>query len=303
MRSHTHLTKVSGVELHWEETGSGPTVVLVHGLTDWHRTWAPITPLLAERGYRVVAVDLPGHGFSARPDVDYTLDWNAKLLGAFIDAIGIDRFAVLGHSYGGGVAQMLSLTHASRIDHLALIAPGGFGKEVNLAVRLVSVPWVWPLFGQSFLVPLMYATAPLGGRDNTDLADRAKANSRPGTARALSRTVRDVVRFRGQVRHFLDRAYDAPFVPPMTLFWGDRDQVLPVSQAERVCEEVVGARLVRFANAGHYPHHDEPEAFTAALVRALGSTDTEPVTLPKRAPSRADVRHVAAQHLRGPIRE
>lgn len=283
MRSYSHLTTVSGVELHWQETGSGPAVVLVHGLMDWHRTWAPITSRLALRGYRVVAVDLPGHGFSARPDVDYTLDWNAKLVGAFIDAIGIDRFSVVGHSYGGGVAQMLSLTHAERIDHLALIAPGGFGKEVGLAVRLVSVPWVWPLFGQSWLVPLMVATAPLGGRDNSDLEERAKANSRPGTARALSRTVRDVVRLRGQVRHFLDRAYEAPFVPPLTLFWGDRDHLLPVAHAERACEQVTGARLVRFPDAGHYPHHDNPETFTEALVRALESGDAAPVTLPERA--------------------
>jgi pimeloyl-ACP methyl ester carboxylesterase len=280
LRSHTHITKISGVDIHWEETGAGPAVVLVHGLSDWHRTWSPIAPLLAARGYRVVAVDLPGHGFSGRPDVPYTLEWNARVIGAWIDAVGLDRFSVVGHSYGGGVAQMLTLTHAARIDHIGLIAPGGFGNEVNLAVRLVSVPYVWPLLGQSLLVPLMFLTAPLGGRDNKDLAARAAVNGRPGTARALSRTARDVIRMKGQVRHFFDYAYDADFVPPTTVFWGDRDHVLPVAQATRACEALQGMRLVRFPNAGHYPHHDEPKNFTNELVGSLESKDAPTVTLP-----------------------
>ena len=319
MSTKSSTTKVCGVDIHWEETRpepnrgtarelrgpnpgtarelrgaspetageprgpsheTAPTIILIHGLTDWHRTWSPITPLLAARGYRVLAVDLPGHGFSGRPDVSYALDWNAKLIGAWIDAIGVDRMALLGHSYGGGVAQMLTLTHAARISHLALVAPGGFGREINLAVRLVSVPWVWPTIGQSMLVPLMYLTAPLGGRDNKDLAERAKVNARPGTARALSRTVRDVIRIRGQRRHFFDYAYDAPFVPPMTIFWGDRDHVLPVAQATRACESVTGARLVRFPSAGHYPHHDEPAAFTNALISSLEMKDAPLVRLP-----------------------
>lgn len=279
MRARTHIAKVSGVDLHWEERGAGPCVLLLHGLTDWHRTWSPVASRIAERGFRVIALDLPGHGFSGRPDVPYTLSWNARLVGAWVDAVGIDRLSIVGHSYGGGVAAMLSLTHAERIDHLALVASGGFGPEVNLPIRVASVPYFLPLVGLGRIARL---TAPIGGRNNHDLAERAAVNSRPGSARAVMRTLRDVIRWRGQIRHFLDHAYDAPFVPPMTLFWGEDDRVLPIAQAARVTQHLSGVRLVRFAGAGHYPHHDEPDAFTRELVRALTKRAPK-VTLPTRA--------------------
>jgi len=278
MRASTHITKVSGIDLHWEECGAGPCVVLLHGLTDWHRTWAPVASRIAERGFRVIALDMPGHGFSGRPDVSYTLSWNARIVGAWVDAVGIDRFSAVGHSYGGGVAAMLSITHAARIDHLALVAPGGFGREVNLPIRVASVPYFLSMVGLGRIAKL---TAPIGGRNNEDLEERAAVNSRPGSARAVSRTLRDVIRWRGQVRYFLDHAYEAPFVPPMTLFWGEHDKVLPVAQAARVADDLSGTRLVRFEASGHYPHHDEPERFTNELERALRERAPK-VTLPAR---------------------
>jgi len=228
---------------------------------------------------------MPGHGFSGRPDVPYTLSWNARLVGAWVDAVGIERLSVVGHSYGGGVAAMLSLTHAARIDHLALVAAGGLGREVNLPVRVASVPFFLSAVGLGRIARL---TAPIGGRNNHDLAERAAVNSRPGSARAVSRTLRDVIRWRGQVRHFLDHAYDAPFVPPMTLFWGANDRVLPIAHATRTQQMLSGVRLVRFEESGHYPHHDEPQRFTSELERALSKRGPK-VTLPVQR-SGADAR-------------
>jgi pimeloyl-ACP methyl ester carboxylesterase len=290
IRERAHTQKILGVDIHWLESfGLEPasetalasqstiprtredarTVVLIHGLSDWHRAWQEVTVRLVAQGYRVLALDLPGHGLSGRTDVPYTLEWNALVVGAWLDALKVERPYVVGHSYGGGVAQMLVLTHAQRIEKLALVAPGGFGRRVNVALRFAAMPFLLQNLGDGLLRPITYLAGPVGGRKNWDAEERVWANTRPGTARALYRTVRDVIRVQGQVRHFLDRAHEAPFVPPVGIFWGDRDRVLPVSHAKRLPKYLHYARIVRFPDAGHYPHHDDPEGFTRALVSFL----------------------------------
>src|SRR5258708_26259998 len=109
--------------LAWPELGAGPPLVLLHGLGDSHRTWRRVASRLAER-FRVLLPDLPGHGLSDRPDAPYTLDWYAETMLAWLDAIGVPTTSVVGHSYGGGVAQWMVLAQRDRIERLALVAPG-----------------------------------------------------------------------------------------------------------------------------------------------------------------------------------
>lgn len=279
MSREAHVTKVLGVDVHWVEQGEGPAVVLIHGLLDWHRSWDPIVPRLVDRGFRVLALDLPGHGLSGRTDVPYTLEWNAHVVGAWMDVANVERACVVGHSYGGGVAQMLCLTHAERMDRLALVAPGGFGREVNMAVRLAALPFLVERLGPSWLSVITKAAGPLGGRDESDAEERLWVASRPGTARALHRTVRDVIGVGGQVRHFMDRAMEAPHVPPVSVYWGDKDRVIPFSQSRHLPTYLEGARIFRFAGAGHYPHHDYPEALTNDLVAFFRDDHAEPASV------------------------
>ncbi len=279
MKPRANVTKVSGVDVHWVEQGKGPAVVLIHGLLDWHRAWDPIVPRLVARGFRVLALDLPGHGLSGRTDVPYTLEWNARLVGSWLDVANVDHANFVGHSYGGGVAQMLILTHAARMDRLALVAPGGFGREVTMAVRLAALPFLVERLGQPWLTVITRATGPLGGRLALDAEERRWVAQRPGTARALHRTVRDVIGMSGQVRHFMDRALEAPHVPPVAVYWGDKDRVIPFSQAKHLPTYLQGARIFRFAGAGHYPHHDHPEAVTTDLVAFFRDEHAEPVSV------------------------
>ncbi|HEU4533117.1 MAG TPA: alpha/beta fold hydrolase, partial [Polyangiaceae bacterium] len=133
--------QVEGVPLHWLEFGErgGETpVVLLHGLNDSHATWRRIAPALA-RDRLVLALDLPGHGFSGRPDASYELAWYARIVGRWFESSGLERVDVVGHSFGGGVAQMLLLDHRPRLRRLVLAAPGGLGKDIAFALRLASL--------------------------------------------------------------------------------------------------------------------------------------------------------------------
>src|SRR6185437_16400164 len=129
MLGHPRTAVVDGISLAWTEVGRGDPLVLLHGIGDSHRTWRRVAPRLAEH-YRVLLLDLPGHGLSARPDAPYTLDWYADMVHGWLDAVGVDRTPIVGHSFGGGVAQWMVLSRRARIDRLALVAPGGLGRSV-----------------------------------------------------------------------------------------------------------------------------------------------------------------------------
>jgi pimeloyl-ACP methyl ester carboxylesterase len=263
------LTRVEGVEVHSAAAGSGRPVVLVHGLGDSHRTWDRIVPALAQTR-RVLAPDLPGHGLSERPDASYTLDWYSHMLARWVDAMGLEDVDVVGHSFGGGVAQRLLLDLPGRVRRLALVAPGGLGREVGLGLRLLSLTPLVERIGQPFMAPFTrLGLRALGDvYDDEEIGWLAWTNGRPGSARGLSRTVRDVIDWRGQTRHFLDSAHEVAALPPLALYWGTRDPVIPIGQAHRTAGLLEGALFTPF-ECGHFPHRERADSFARALVGFL----------------------------------
>src|SRR5438067_49122 len=140
------------VTLHWTEAGQGRPILFLHGLSDSHRTWRKISPSL--EGRRILMLDLPGHGMSSRPDAPYTLDWNATQIARWIEQLDLWDLDLVGHSYGGGVAQWLLLKCRPRIRRLGLVSSGGLGREVFPWLRIASVPFVIEAFGQRWMGPI-----------------------------------------------------------------------------------------------------------------------------------------------------
>ncbi|MGZ6123693.1 MAG: alpha/beta fold hydrolase [Myxococcales bacterium] len=267
-----HLTRVRGVHLHWAEAGSGRATVLLHGVCDSHRAWRKVVPALS-RARRLLMPDLPGHGLSDRPDAPYTVDWYGWMIGAWIDALGLKDFDLVGHSFGGGVAQMLLLTHAERIDRLALVGSGGLGHEVTFALRLWSGLRAAERLAQPFVAPgtRLALASLLPGSEPEDVAFMSWMNAMPGTGRALSRTVRAAIDWKGQKLQFLDRAEELPrLLPRIALFWGNRDTIIPVEHAQALLGRMEHVTLTQFEGCGHWPQLEQPEAFSLALTRFLG---------------------------------
>jgi pimeloyl-ACP methyl ester carboxylesterase len=267
-----HLTRVSGVHLHWAEAGRGRPTILLHGVCDSHRAWRKVVPALS-RSRRLLMPDLPGHGLSDRPDAPYTVDWYGWMVGAWIDSLGLRSFDLVGHSYGGGVAQMLLLTHAGRIDRLALVGSGGLGHEVSFALRLWSAlrsaeRVAQPLVARGTRVAL---ASLLPGSDPEDVDFMSWMNAMPGTGRALSRTVQAAIDWKGQKLQFFDRAAELPrLLPRMALFWGNRDPIIPVEHAKALVARAEHITLTEFEGCGHWPQLEQPEAFAVALSAFLG---------------------------------
>jgi pimeloyl-ACP methyl ester carboxylesterase len=267
-----HLSRLSGLHLHWAELGQGPAVILLHGLCDSHRTWHKVAPRLAP-SHRVLMPDLPGHGLSDRPDAAYTVDWYAEVIGEWIQELGLESFDLVGHSFGGGVAQVLLVTHGHRVGRVALVAPGGLGRKVSLGLRLWSAAKPSELLTQPFIASStrLGMSALLPAADPEEVAHLSWLNAMPGTARSLSRTVESAIDWRGQKQTFFDRAHELAVMPPLRLFWGDRDPNVPIEHAEEMVRRLSGVTLVRFDGCGHFPHQEQVDAFVDALSAFLSA--------------------------------
>src|SRR5918998_2096009 len=132
------------VDLHghrviYRIAGSGPPVVLIHGMVNSSRHWERVALALADR-YTVIAPDLIGHGDSATPRGDYSLGAHAAVIRDVLSSIGVDRASIVGHSLGGGVAMQFFWQFPQRTERLALVSSGGLGREVSPLLRSMALP-------------------------------------------------------------------------------------------------------------------------------------------------------------------
>src|SRR5437879_880964 len=131
---------VDGLRLHYVVAGSGPAVILVHGLGGFAETWRHNVGALASRA-TVYSLDLPGFGDSAKPPARYRLGYFAEALRGFMDGMSIAQASLVGHSLGGAVSVTYALTHPSRVERLALVGGvvPGCGYRPSWIYRLVAV--------------------------------------------------------------------------------------------------------------------------------------------------------------------
>ena len=269
-----------GHDVHYRREGWGPVVLLIHGVTGSSATWEDVIPFLSER-HTVIAPDLLGHGDSAKPRGDYSLGANASLLRDLLLALGHERATIAGHSLGGGIAMQMAYQFPERIERLVLVASGGLGRQVTPLLRAVALPGaelVLPLLASE---PLVSAGAKVGGwlartglRIGSDMAAMAGgvASLRDIEARrAFVHTARSVIDVGGQRVSATDKLYLAQAVPTLIL-WGDRDPIIPARHGIRAHELMPCSRLRIFEGAGHFPHHDDPAGFAAALTEFVDTT-------------------------------
>jgi pimeloyl-ACP methyl ester carboxylesterase len=271
---------VHGYRRAFVHCGSGPALLLIHGIGDSSDTWRELIPILA-RTHTVVAPDLLGHGRSAKPRADYSVAGYANGMRDLLSILGIDRATIVGHSLGGGVAMQFAYQYPDRCERLVLISTGGVCPEVHPLLRMAA----WP--NADFVLPLLqtrpvHALGQLGfrllksmdsdlGRDADDLLRVFDALPDITSRRAFIRTLRSVVDFRGQAVTMLDRCYLAEGMPVL-LVWGARDAVIPVDHARIAHAAMPSSRLVVFERSGHFPHRREPARFLGALEDFLETT-------------------------------
>ena len=202
-----------------------------------------------------------------------------------LTVLDIDRVTVVGHSLGGAVAGQFAYTFPERCERLVLVATGGITHRVSPLLRLAAVPnadLLMPVFG---IPALKLGARVVGGvlrrlgtdlgRDSGELLKVFDALPDAGARRAIVRTLRSGVDWRGQVITMLDRVYLAENMPILIL-WGAHDAIIPVDQAFLAADAMPGSRLEIFEDAGHFPHRSDPERFVAAVRAFLEDTTPSP---------------------------
>jgi pimeloyl-ACP methyl ester carboxylesterase len=272
---------VHGHRRAFVKRGSGPAILLLHGLGCDHHTWDPVIDSLA-RDFTVIAPDLLGHGSSDKPRADYSVGGYANAMRDLLALLDIDKVTVVGHSLGGGVAMQFAYQYPQLCERLVLVAPGGFGPEVTPAIRVITTPGFHQVAGLLTLPGLRHAG--VAGlrllsqsrlprtRDLDQVAVILESLRDVSTRAAIRHVVRAVVDWRGQIITMSDRAYLAGRIPTCVI-WGDDDSVIPTKHAE-VAEVVVPhAKVEIVPNAGHFPHRDHPQRFAKLMRDFIRSTE------------------------------
>lgn len=273
---------IHGYRRAYRIAGSGPALLLIHGIGDNSTTWEPVHAKLAQR-FTVIAPDLLGHGKSDKPRADYSVAAYANGMRDLLSVLDIDRVTVVGHSLGGGVAMQFAYQFPQLVQRLILVGAGGVTKDVNVALRLASLPMggeALALLRLPLVLPALQtvgkaAGALVGstrvGRDLPDVLRILADLPEPTASSAFTRTLRAVVDWRGQVVTMLDRCYLTESVP-VQLIWGDQDVVIPVSHAHMAHAAMPGSQLEIFKRSGHFPFHDDPDRFVEVVQRFIDST-------------------------------
>jgi haloalkane dehalogenase len=283
------LVRVEGEAMHSIDEGQGPPIVFVHGTPTWSFEYRQLVSALSG-SRRCIAPDHLGFGLSARPkDADYRPEAHARRFGLFMDALALDRFALVVHDYGGPIALDWAIENADRLEHLVVLNSWmwPFDEDPTMAKRARMVNgWLGRMLYRHANASLrMIMPSAYGDRSKLTREIHAQylslfpdPDSRELVLYALARALlgaSDYYRSLWQRRSALARV-------PMTIVWGMKDSAFQPPFLARWEEAFPHARVVRLESAGHWPHEEEPERVLAAL---------EPIAHPPDAPeSRAPAR-------------
>jgi pimeloyl-ACP methyl ester carboxylesterase len=261
--------------------GSGPPVVLIHGMLNSSSHWQSVAMELA-RDHTVVAPDLIGHGDSAAPRGDYSLGAHAASIRDLLAAIEIDRASIVGHSLGGGVAMQFFYQFPQRVERLVLVSSGGLGREVSPMLRTAALPGVSAILSLTIQPRVLAALAGTGRRMRERalvggvylqaIARALRPLENADARQAFLTTLRSVIDVHGQRVSATDRLYLLESMPTM-IVWGERDNTIPLIHGRRAHEAIPHSFFRTLPDAAHFPHLEDPDGLSRLLREFIQETD------------------------------
>jgi len=268
---YSWFTSVDGVRIHYQEAGEekAPPIILIHGFISSNLVWTPILLPLAQEGFRVIAPDLPGYGYSDKPaKARYTISEQARAVIGLMDQLQIKKATVVGASYGGAIAATMALDYADRVQKLVLVgAVTNDDARKRFLLRVSCLPLIGDIATPLFLgsrwilrkrMQNMYRRMRRPVNEQM-VAARHHLLATANTHRAMIRTARAWSANRIQS--------DASLIRQATLLvWGDEDDYIPIDNAFRLRDTMPQAKLLIFRNCGHLPPAEHPEKFVEAVA-------------------------------------
>ena len=262
------------MRISYVDAGDGPLILLLHGLGHSTHGWRKVIGPLAAAGYRVMAVDLPGFGYSDKPG-GYNLEAFVGFVRDWLDLHCVERAAVVGNSMGGAIAAAFAALRPERTGALVLVDPGGFGKEVTWMLRLAGLRLLrmFPrrLSRRQVRRGMRYVFADPAVIEDEDVDRIVELDETQGTRAAFFEIAHNAIGLRGvrPDQHLADLARD--ITAPTLVMWGERDRVIPPSHAQLAMDSIHDAELVMIESCGHCPQLEVPQRFSDEVLRFLAA--------------------------------
>lgn len=257
---------VYGARIHYVEAGSGPTVILLHGLGADVSSWAMTIGPLA-KSYRVIALDQIGFGRSDKPMLNYRVSTLVDFLDGFYKELKIDRASLVGNSLGGWTAAAFALAHPEKVDRLVMVNSAGFKITEGFEPKIAA--WLNPstLDDTKQILSLIFYNKQMFVNDAMAaqmLTRKVIANDGYTVQRFIDSIMRGDDMLDGRlsgVKH------------PTLVVWGRQDLLTPLAMGERFKKEIPNSQLLVFEKCGHVPQIEKAADFNAAVMRFLKGED------------------------------
>jgi pimeloyl-ACP methyl ester carboxylesterase len=267
---------VNGINTrYWHMGDNGSTIILLHGGNGSIEFWLYNIANLA-RHHQVYAVDMVGSGKSDYPDGSYSLAYQADFLHGFMAALELDAATLIGNSMGGGVALEFTRLYPDRVDKLVLVDSMGFGKEISLGIRLITLPAIVNLLRPGrWMIPAML-------RSNFYRGDRLPSEwlelrypifAIPGRNRVILRLGQSNFNLAGVLPEVYQPivASLADITQKTLIIWGEFDRIIPVKHAYIAAAGLPNNQLHIFPNCGHHPYLEYPARFDRLVLEFLAT--------------------------------
>jgi len=258
---------VFGMKIHYQEAGSGPAVILLHGLGGDSSNWAPnIVPL--SKSYRVLVPDQIGFGHSDKPMINYRVATLVDFLDDFMKELKINRASLVGNSLGGWTAAAFTLQHPDKVDRLVLVDAAGYSLDKNVDPRSLNTLNPSTREGMKLVMSLVFYNKELFA--NPALIDQFFARKlAAGDGYTIQRFIDSVI----AGEDMLDTTASGVKQPTL-IVWGRQDALVPLAVGERYHKDIAGSQLLIIDKCGHVPQIEQSAQFNEGVMRFLAG---EPV--------------------------
>jgi pimeloyl-ACP methyl ester carboxylesterase len=255
-------TTVFGQKIQYVDVGSGPVVVLLHGLGGNSLNWAFNFAALSQK-FRVIAPDLIGFGRSDKPLINYRVQTYADFLDKFLEGLNVERASLVGNSMGGWIAALYALKYPKRVERVVLVDAAGFAppKEFDLSTLSGLNPSTREQ--TRYLMNLVFFNPAFKAEANVDATLAARIAAGDGY------TIQSLVESIYRNEDMLDGKL-AGIKQPTLIIWGREDGLTPLArEGEKFKRELPSAQFVVFDSCGHVPQVEKAAEFNAAVLKFL----------------------------------
>jgi len=245
---------IDNLKINYKIAGQGPAILILHGWGGSSDSWVEVQQILAEKGYKVLAPDFSGFGKSVTPPEPWGIKEYVEVVLKFAEKLGLDKFILLGHSFGGRIAIRFTHEYPEKVEKLILCDSAGIKPKTGLKTLIIF--WMARI-GNAIFSPKHLIRI----RD---------------TARNLFYVFlrnKDYVKANGTMKETIKNVLKEDLLPEISqirtktlIVWGGADRMVPLKYAHIFKEKIKGSRLEVFPKIGHSPHLEEPEKLAVKIL-------------------------------------